>query len=348
MKLGVAIVAFLAMAPAAQGAVTIGSQIDTPSTYDNLSGYCGTVCTALNQTLSDSHRAADGLTAPFDGVIVRWRINSGSAGNAVELRVLRQGTGTSYTGRGKSSTQMTVSGKSPLFDTRLPIKKDDSIGVDAHNSALVFASNSPGASAVLWGAVNSFPMALPDGTSGSGDAQTSKELLVQAVEEPDADGDTFGDESQDACPANPDRQAAPCEGGGGGGGGEADTPAPVITNFAVKPASFRVGRRALISADLSEPASVELRFALLVPGRVRGGKCVRQTQKVHTGKRCKARRGVGSMVRPATTKLSVVFRGKLSGRARPAGRYRLTAVATDAAGNVSKRAVTSFRLKPAR
>src|SRR3954470_14061228 len=206
-----AVVGSLALAPAAQAAVTIGSQIDTPSTYDNQGSYCsGTgVCTAVNQSLSASHRAADGLTAPFDGVIVRWRINSGSAGNAVELRVLRQGTGTSYTGAGKSSTQMTVSGKSPLFDTRLPIKKNDSIGVDAHNSALVFSSNSPGASAVLWGSVNSFPAGLPDGTSGEGAAQTSKELLVQAVEEPDADGDTFGDESQDACPANADRQAAP-------------------------------------------------------------------------------------------------------------------------------------------
>src|SRR3954453_3483401 len=111
----------LAFAPAAQAAVTIGSQIDTPSTYDNLSGYCGSVCTALNQTLSDSSRAADGLTAPFDGGIVRWRINSQSDGNPVELRVLRQGTGTSYTGVGTSATQMTVPGKSPLFDTRLPI-----------------------------------------------------------------------------------------------------------------------------------------------------------------------------------------------------------------------------------
>src|SRR3954451_12224569 len=251
-----AVVACLAIVPAAQGAVTIGSQIDTPSTYDNLSGYCSTVCTALNQSLSPSSRAGDGLTAPFDGVIVRWRINSASAGNAVELRVLRQGTGTSYTAFGKSTAQMTVSGKSPLFDTRLPIKKDDSIGVDAHNSALVFSSNSPGASAVLWGSVNSFPMGLPDGASGAGEAQTSKELLVQAVEEPDADHDMFGDESQDACPANADRQAAPCETGGGGdrGGGGAVTTAPVITNFAVGPASFRVGRRPVISAVLSKPA----------------------------------------------------------------------------------------------
>src|SRR3954467_3986338 len=300
MRAGLAVgVGCLAFAPAAQGAVTIGSQIDTPSSYDNQGSYCtgSGVCTAVNQTLSASSRAADGLTAPFDGVIVRWRINSGSADNPVELRVLRQGSGTSYTGAGTSSTQMTVSGKSPLFDTRLRIKQDDSIGVDIHKGALVFANNSPGASAVLWGGVNNFPMGLPDDTSGEGTAVSSKELLVQAVEERDADGDGFGDESQDACPANADRQAAPCEtgGGGGGGGGEADTTAPVITNFAVKPASFRVGRRALISADLSEPASVELRFALLVPGRVRGGKCVRQTRTVHTGKRCKARRGVGSM-----------------------------------------------------
>jgi hypothetical protein len=75
---------------------------------------------------------------------------------------------------------------------------------------------------------------------------------------------------------------------------------------------------------------------------------VRQTSKVHTGRKCKARLGVGSLVRPVTDRLKVVFRGKLAGRTRPPGRYRVTAIATDGAGNASKRAVITFRLKPAR
>src|SRR3954447_24488993 len=109
MRALLAIAAALVVAAPADAAVTIGSQIDTPPSYDNLGGYCGSFCTGVNLDLSDSSRAADGLTAPFDGVIVRWRINSGSADNPVELRVLRQGTGTSFTGLAKSTTQMTVS-----------------------------------------------------------------------------------------------------------------------------------------------------------------------------------------------------------------------------------------------
>ena len=54
----------------------------------------------------------------------------------------------------------------------------------------------------------------PVGADGSGflGNLTKLKLGVSAVVEPDADGDGFGDETQDACPAAPDRHVAPCSG----------------------------------------------------------------------------------------------------------------------------------------
>ena len=340
-----AIAAALVAASPAAASVTIGSQIDTPASYDSPGGYCMMPCTGVNLSLPQSNTASGGLTAPMDGVIVRWRINSGSAGNPVALRVLRQGSGTSFTGAGTSETQMTVSGKSPLFDTRLPIRNDDSVGVDARNSALVWSANTPGASVVVWGFPNNFPNGLPDGQSGAGDAQSNKELLVQAVIEADADKDGFGDETQEDCPGNPDRQTAPCETGGGGNNPPPDTTAPVITGLAVTPRRFRIGQRARISGNVSEQATLTLKFRRLVPGRVRGGKCVRETARVHTGRRCTARLAVGSSVRDVDGAFSIVFNGRLAGRPRPPGRYRVRATAFDAAGNVSKPQSAGFRLR---
>ncbi len=49
----------------------------------------------------------------------------------------------------------------------------------------------------------------PPGTAITYASSESKELLVAATVEPDADADGFGDESQDGCPTNPSAQG-PC------------------------------------------------------------------------------------------------------------------------------------------
>jgi hypothetical protein len=354
MRVALAIAASLALASPASGYVTIGSNLQAVPN-DNLPGYCGTICTGMNLNLPAT--AAGGLTAPIDGVVVKWRIRSGSSGNPLALRVLHPNSGTTFTGAGTSDPGET-NGDTAQFDSRVKIKQGESIGVDAQNSALIWSSSTPGTTAVVWGQVNNYPMGLPDGTTGAGDSQPD-ELLLQAVIEADADDDGFGDETQDACPSNADRQDEPCEtgGGGGGGGGDGggggpgnppDTTKPLISGFAIKPAKFRVGKRAVISGSLSEASTLTLKFNRLVPGRVKGGKCVQQTSRVRTGKTCTAHQALGSIVRTAPAgPFSIVFRGKISGRARPPGRYVVSAVAVDAAGNRSARATAHFRLKHA-
>lgn len=345
-----ALAAALALPAASPAAVTVGSNLAGTGT-DNLGGYCpgAGVCTGTNLSLPAASTAANGLTSPIDGVVVRWRVKSGSAGNAVALRVLRQGAGTTFTGAGTSTPGTTVAGVAETA-SRVRVRAGESIGLNISNSALVWA-NTPGATGVVWGSVNGFPTGLADGQSASGDGQTAKELLVQAVIEADADGDGFGDETQDGCPGDASRQTPPCATGERNPRGNPPAPpifAPRIAALRVTPASFRLDTVARIRFVLSKPSTVRLTFDQLVAGRRRGARCLRQTRTVRTGRRCTAyvRRGV--RVRGVSAgRRALVFRGRIARRALPLGRYRLTVGATDRDGNVARTRSTRFTLRAA-
>jgi Domain of unknown function DUF11/PASTA domain len=75
-------------------------------------------------------------------------------------------------------------------------------------------------------------------------------LLLSAVVEPDADGDGHGDESQDACPADPTRQAAPCV---------ADLRAAVT----IRDSRILLGGTTVVSAGASAAAPAGVRGATL-------------------------------------------------------------------------------------
>ena len=138
------------------------------------------------------------------GVVVRWRVKSGSAGNPVSLRVLRPAGGAGFTGAGTSTAGTTNAG---IADTtsRVSIRAGDSVGLNIGNSALVWA-NTAGANGLVWGEHQRLPQRPRRRRHRRRAAQNGKELLVQAVVEPDADGDGFGDETQDGCPGDAARQ----------------------------------------------------------------------------------------------------------------------------------------------
>jgi hypothetical protein len=370
-----AALALLVVASAAHAAVTIGSNL-TGSGADNLQQYCtatGT-CTSTNLNLPAGSVAANGLTSPINGVVVLWRVKTGSTpGAPVALRVLRQGFGTNYTAKSTSAAQTLGAGSVDAqgvatFPTRLSIAAGDSVGLNiGGNSPLVFA-NTPGASAVLWGSVNSFPNGLADGATAPGNAESGKELLVQAVVEPDADNDGFGDETQDQCPGDPTRQTLPCSTGPTNPGanppppgvGPTDTTRPVVTALLVAPNTFRAGTLlprlsaviptgTRISWRLSEAAQTTLLFEQTRPGRRRGARCVLQTRLVNTGTRCTVytRRGTMTGLAGKQGLNRLRFQGRLSATRRlPIGRYRLTVTARDAAGNTSLLKRTTFRMLP--
>jgi len=124
----IAIVSMIAAAPANATTATIGSPltaaIDTGAT-------CGEA-TFTNTGLPSS------LAAPFDGAIVRWRldVDQPSGSLSYRLRVIRPTAG-AYTGAGTGPDQTTSSAGVNLLTlpSPLPVKAGDIIGVDCPTGA---------------------------------------------------------------------------------------------------------------------------------------------------------------------------------------------------------------------
>jgi hypothetical protein len=192
-----ALLVALAAAPAL-AASTVGSRLDARADFS-------TSCRAAGCTL------AAGATVPSSGVVVRWRLRSATTG-VVRLRVLRaagDALETVAVGASQRLGHRHAPGRDVtyVFTTRLTVEKGDELAVDTGHGAAAVLHRRPGASGVELftpsGAVGA-PMPVPAQLNGA-------ELLMNADVEPDADGDGYGDETQDNCPtiAN-DQTSNPC------------------------------------------------------------------------------------------------------------------------------------------
>lgn len=148
---------------------------------------------------------ANAYTIPAAGVITRWTLKHGPELGAdipvAALRILTPtGAADTYSARMPGGTSgLAGAGGTDTFTFSddvnrpkgVPVSAGDRIGVYVNDAALATVAAGPGqAGAVV-------------GSHGSGTRTyqpTAGALLLQAVVEPDADGDGYGDESQDACP----------------------------------------------------------------------------------------------------------------------------------------------------
>jgi hypothetical protein len=203
----------LALPGSAFGAVTIGSNLEAmASTAADFS--ITTNATVSQRTLIATHREPAGLTAPSNGVIVRFAVRQHEGPSApVALRVIRPGgNALTATGAGTSAVAHPAGGVVTSFGLRpgMPIKAGDGIGLDGTAGSLqAYWFVAPGV-----GELNNWiDPALGDGDPPRTPAiATGVELLLQATIEPDVDGDRLGDETQDpdggkpaAPPAGPTR-----------------------------------------------------------------------------------------------------------------------------------------------
>jgi hypothetical protein len=149
------------------------------------------------------------------------------------------------------------------------------------------------------------------------------ELLVAGSIEPDADGDGFGDETQDKCPTQATTQG-PC-----------DTTPPSVTGLKVSGGN--------IQYSLSEAATVSFKLEMKNKGRKVGGKCVKQTASNKKKKACTLFKQIGGPFSgpgaPGPNN-AILPNGK---KLKP-GTYRLTMTARDVAGNTST-TTTTFKVK---
>jgi hypothetical protein len=141
-------------------------------------------------------------TMPSGGVIVEWGarfpVTTGYAG---KLKMLRpSGAPATYTVIGESDEhEFKVATNS--FLTRIPVKAGDVIASSGSINGAV-SCGTPSAADV----VNTV-LSAPDPAVGStyvanGDTHTNYRVGLHVTLEPDVDGDTYGDETQDLCPGS--------------------------------------------------------------------------------------------------------------------------------------------------
>jgi hypothetical protein len=203
-----------ALSASASAATTIGSNLANPAnvercgfgTFVAMERFCLVV-----QASQTTDVAPGGLTAPSDGVIVRWRMKTGTTNPDVTqikvgLRLFKGDT------RGASGGLFMFPLDEPgihSYDSRLPIKAGERIGLDSYTTTndvngggLPVSYSAPGA-----GIFDEY--SSPTGNDPPNQSAADYELLLQAEIEPDVDHDGFGDETQDLCPTNAGTQS-PC------------------------------------------------------------------------------------------------------------------------------------------
>jgi hypothetical protein len=180
-----AALASLTAAPSASAATDFGA-LCTPTT-------------AISNVTLVQFQAAPGsapLTAPVSGVLTKWKSSFPAPGSfAQKMKILRP-TGVPNQFQTVAEDSRSLGAGENVFEVRLPIKAGDRLGL--------YGITPAGALACSGKAGDVTAEFKGDATTGSANTFTpiggTIAVPVAGVIEPDADGDGFGDETQDKCP----------------------------------------------------------------------------------------------------------------------------------------------------
>src|SRR3954470_12576818 len=186
------VLALLVACPPASAATTLGSV--SPSAANS--------CTA-GYVYVNYQSAGPSYVTQGPGVVTGFTVSGGgNAGKKVELFLLRETTGGAdpWTVKAKSAI-FTLAGNATETFSGLHLKaaKDDSIALGAVDAL----SNCYGPATSADNAVAAYGTGSSEGGTATPTAGLyGMRVNVSATLEPDADGDGFGDETQDGCPVN--------------------------------------------------------------------------------------------------------------------------------------------------
>ena len=310
----VAVVGVFALPATGQASDTFGSLLKNapangPSPcVDGVPGSC-TLVGYINP-----NDAGDPVTrpAPYDGVVVKVRIRSAAA-ESVTFRFAAIGAPQGDVANAQIAADgptVTLQGTGEIeeYAARVAVKQGVHVALDAPSASMVY--NQGGDKFTYLYAP---PLVKGDSPRAS-QGEPTGQLLVQAVIERDADRDGYGDETQDACPANPDKTAAPCT----------DTTKPRLGGLELDRKAFR--RSTVLEYRLTEAAKVTIR----VEKRKRGRWVQLHGKLTDQG-------AVGNN--------QITIKRRFAGHKLAPGRYRLELLAKDAAGNKSAEKRVGFRIK---
>jgi len=140
--------------------------------------------------------------APFAGVITSWSFQALASPPQLKLKVARPAGGDSFTIIGESGVQVSTPSALNTFPVRIPAQAGDVIGLYKVTTGDILVGPAAGYTS------RNLPGDVPPGTTASAGPGVAQ-LDVSATLEPDADGDGFGDETQDGCPTIASTQG-PC------------------------------------------------------------------------------------------------------------------------------------------
>lgn len=161
----------LALAPAADAAVTFGDSLGVP--FSTIVPFtCGKPCTL--STTTSPYRLAY-FRAPISGMIFHWSIQMGpSPAQRVSFRVLRRLPGERFAGAGTSTAvELPKSAGTYTFSTRLPVLAGDFIGLNVEGGPIA-------AVAVEEESIRVFEPPLVDFGAAKSGAHADDALLVNA------------------------------------------------------------------------------------------------------------------------------------------------------------------------
>jgi hypothetical protein len=174
----------------ASGAVTLGSTF-TPVVVCPMSA-------TMVQATSDGNIYA----APSAGVITSWAHHAGPTPPPLRFKVVRPLGGNTFALVGESVLSPQTALVLNEFPVRIPVQSGDTIGLYLGGSGYTFYNcvSSTGSPADLfYYTIGEVPSGSTAYTAGTG---PQYRIDVSAQFEPDADGDGFGDETQDRCPSD--------------------------------------------------------------------------------------------------------------------------------------------------
>ncbi len=130
-------------------------------------------------------------------MITAWRVNLAFPGEGFseKLKVLRGGVGEA-TAVGESSVE-SLTGTLNIFKTRISVQPGDRLGIYGKEPSFITCKATSG------DVLGAYTGEVAVGSKGESAGAAEGKLPISAFLEPDADGDGYGDETQDRCPTDP-------------------------------------------------------------------------------------------------------------------------------------------------
>ena len=209
-----------------------------------------------NTYFQPGNPAGANYTVPAGGgVITGWagQLGTGSSAATFRFKIARDAGGGQLKVVG--SVPGTVPGSSSgrfAFPAKIPVQAGDVLGIFVPAGGPVVGGLSDGVLVDVAGEP-------ADGVPFTAGSPASAHIGISATLEPDADGDQFGDESQDACPADPLRHEGPCV-------------TDLEASLAFSPASPALGGFSFLTAGVRALAGIEAQnasVALTLPAGVK-------------------------------------------------------------------------------